>query len=73
MSRRTIPWRLHVLPLSIVLISTALALGGQTVTEALRYQRGAILDGQWWRLISGNLVHLGWSHLLLNLAGLILV
>ena len=73
MSRRTIPWRLHALPLSIVLISTALALGGQTVTEALRYQRGAILDGQWWRLISGNLVHLGWSHLLLNLAGLVLV
>lgn len=73
MSHRTIPWRLHALPLSIVMISTVLALGGQTVTEALRYQRGAILEGQWWRLISGNLVHLGWSHLLLNLAGLVLV
>ena len=73
MLRWTMLWRLHALPISIALISIALALGGQTVTEALRYQRDAILDGQWWRLISGNLVHLGWSHLLLNLAGLALV
>ncbi|MDH3589563.1 MAG: rhombosortase, partial [Gammaproteobacteria bacterium] len=28
---------------------------------------------EWWRLVSGHIVHLGWSHVLLNLAGLTLV
>jgi rhomboid family GlyGly-CTERM serine protease len=65
--------RLHALPLVIALLATLFALLGESATDMLRYQRDAILAGQWWRLISGNLVHLGWSHLLLNLAGLLLV
>jgi rhomboid family GlyGly-CTERM serine protease len=36
----------------------------------LMYRRAAIADGQWWRLVTGNLVHLGFGHLVLNLAGL---
>lgn len=40
----------------------------------LRYGRTEILEsGQWWRILTGNLVHLGYPHLLLNLAGLILI
>ena len=31
-----------------------------------------MFGGQWWRLLSGHLVHLGWSHLMLNLGGLAL-
>lgn len=67
------PLRRHILPLALALSSTLFALLGEAANHALRYDRGAILAGQWWRLISGNLVHLGWSHLLLNLAGLLLV
>jgi len=38
----------------------------------LRYQRDEILLGEWWRLYSGQLSHLGRNHLLLNLGGLTL-
>jgi len=62
--------RTHALPLSLVALSTLFALLGDSATRWLRYDRDAILHGQWWRLISGNIVHLGWPHLLLNLAGL---
>lgn len=65
--------RSHSLPLTLVLLSTLFATLGARATQWLRYDRGEILSGQWWRIISGNLVHLGWPHLLLNLAGLILV
>lgn len=40
---------------------------------AMRYDREAIFSGELWRLLTGNLAHLGWSHLLMNLAGLILI
>ncbi len=46
-----------------------LELGGNPVRESLRYDRVAIADGQWWRLVTGNLVHLGWWHLFLNEMG----
>ena len=49
------------------------AIGGAAVSDALRFEREAIMGGQFWRLLTGNLVHLGWSHLLLNLAGLGLI
>jgi rhomboid family GlyGly-CTERM serine protease len=39
----------------------------------LQYQRGAILHGQYWRLLSGNFVHLGWGHLAHDLVGLWLI
>jgi len=59
------------IPIVVALVSTVLqALGLDTV---LRYDRDAIGQGAWWLLLTGNLVHLGWSHLLLNLAGLLMV
>ena len=42
-------------------------------TQWLRNERSAIIDGQWWRLLSGNFVHLSWAHLWMNLAGLLLI
>jgi len=41
--------------------------------ELLRYSRHEIINGQWWRIVTGNLVHLGYSHLLLNLSGLAVI
>lgn len=39
----------------------------------LRYERIAVSGGEWWRLLSANVVHLGWGHLALNSAGLALI
>jgi rhomboid family GlyGly-CTERM serine protease len=44
-----------------------------TDVHALRYEREAILQGEWWRLLTGHLVHFDLHHLLLNLAGLALI
>lgn len=38
-----------------------------------RFQRTLILKGEWWRLITGHLDHLGWVHLGLNALFLALV
>ncbi len=51
----------------------ALACGGESWSEALRYERGAIARGEWWRLLSGHWVHLGPRHLLPDVAGLVLL
>lgn len=40
---------------------------------ALRYDRAAIAAGEWWRLFTGNFVHLGWMHVGLDMAGLALL
>ena len=50
-----------------------LALLGNWGREVLRYDRIAIGHGEVWRLVSGHLVHLGWSHFALNGIGLVLI
>lgn len=45
-----------------------------TLTESLlQFDRSAINAGQWWRLFSGQLIHYGVYHLLMNLSALILI
>jgi rhomboid family GlyGly-CTERM serine protease len=39
--------------------------------DALIYDRGAISGGEWWRLITGNLVHLSGMHLSFDVLGLL--
>ena len=50
-----------------------LALGGERWLLALRFERDAVAHGQWWRLLTAHLVHLGPKHLLLDGAALILL
>jgi rhomboid family GlyGly-CTERM serine protease len=60
-------------PAGITVLSFMFATGGATAREWLKYDRVAIGSGEVWRLLSGHFVHLGWPHLGLNLAGLVLV
>jgi len=66
------------LPGGLVLLLPAVsallfALCGPACSEALWYQRDAILAGQVWRLLTGSLVHLNWSHTLMNIGALVLI
>jgi len=47
--------------------------GGDELRELGRYERYAIEDGEYWRLVTGHLVHLGWGHLWPNLAALAII
>jgi rhomboid family GlyGly-CTERM serine protease len=49
------------------------SIAGEAGRLALRYDRGALAAGQWWRLISGHWVHLGLRHAVLNALGLALM
>lgn len=60
-------------PLLIVSLAALLELGGAPVTTALRYDRLAVVDGQWWRLLTANFVHLGWWHWFLNALSFVLL
>lgn len=63
----------YATPLVLLALSAAVMALGEAGFEALSYQRDRITSGALWRLLSGHWVHLGWAHLLLNLAGLALV
>lgn len=73
MSRKRLLASENLLFLSLAVVCIGIAIGGDGASAALRYDHPAIGAGQWWRLLSGHLVHLGAAHLGLNLAGLALV
>ena len=67
-------WKLFILPLCITITVILIAATGESVTQQLRYDALAITDQhQYWRIITAHFTHLGWSHLWLNVAGLMLI
>lgn len=57
--------------LSVMAILTLIMLLPGAWQDALKLNRHAVLEGQHlWQLITGQLVHHSWSHLALNLLGL---
>lgn len=72
---QSLPQRLFpslLVPVSLACLVLALQASGEPVYEALRYERAAVLGGQYWRLLSAHAVHLGWAHCLMNAGGLAL-
>ena len=67
--RRSGLWVLGLVLLTLVLLS----LLGESGRLALRYEREAVLQGEYWRLVTGHLVHGSTQHLILNAAGLGLI
>lgn len=63
-------WRVvGLVSLGLVLLS----LLGESGRQLLRYDREAVLQGEYWRLITAHLVHLNTWHLLLNAGGVALI
>jgi rhomboid family GlyGly-CTERM serine protease len=71
----TLQWdRGRWVSLLLILLMLDLVLGlGDSVAAWLRYDRGAIAGGGWWRLLTAHIVHLDAHHLILNELGLVLV
>lgn len=57
-----------------IVVALAVVLGlGDNVAAMLRYDRGGIAAGGWWRLLTAHIVHLDLHHLVLNELGLVLM
>jgi rhomboid family GlyGly-CTERM serine protease len=68
--RRSTAW---LVPLVLAVFSAFAGLAGSAAQQQLRYERIGISNGELWRLVTGHFAHLGWMHLLLNIAGLAVV
>lgn len=56
----------------LILLAMSLFLSSSAFDLCV-YDRRLIIEGQWWRLFTGNLVHFSFSHLALNVATLIAI
>lgn len=65
--------RVWLPPALLALFAVLLQLCGPDLVDALRYDRIAVDQGQWWRLVTANFVHLGGWHLFLNVLSLALL
>ena len=60
------PWVMLALALAVI----------QAIPDAsawLRYDRAGVEQGELWRILTANFIHLGWGHLVLNAAGLLAI
>lgn len=64
------PGSAYVAPAVIGLMSVLVELGGEPLRSLLRYDRAGLAAGQFWRLVTGHLVHLGPSHMVMNVIAL---
>lgn len=66
------PWRRYggLLAVAMVIVTALLlSVAGDKSQLALQYDRGLIQHGQWWRLLTGHIVHGNLHHALLNVLG----
>ena len=58
---------------SVAVAISLLAIGGDNLAQLLAYHRDYISSGEFWRLLTGHLVHSNTWHYLLNLASLLFI
>ena len=46
----------------LTVVAAGAQVWGAPLREGLQYERGAIASGEPWRLVTGQLLHLNWSH-----------
>lgn len=57
-------------PLALSVICLTLQTLESRSVNWFEFRAQAIFAGEWWRMLTGNFVHLGFSHVFLNLAGM---
>lgn len=62
-----------LMPLGIILIALIAYIFDENAHQVFNYQQDLIEQGQWWRIITGHFFHTNGYHLLLNLAGIVLL
>ncbi|WP_240652772.1 rhombosortase [Rheinheimera riviphila] len=65
--------KLPVAGLSLAVIFIVLHLLRLELTPWLEFDRSAIYQGQWWRIVTGHFMHTNNWHLVMNLGGLLLI
>jgi rhomboid family GlyGly-CTERM serine protease len=65
-------WRGRLL-LGVCVILLLIQGGGPAAEALLRYDRDGLHAGQWWRLLTAHVIHLGYEHAVLDIAGLVLM
>lgn len=60
-------------PLLLIILCALFFYSEPQTSHFLAYERQQIEQFEWWRLISGNLLHTNLSHLLLNLTAVVLL
>lgn len=70
-----VEWRRNGWPVVAVLglLAVALAFGGDEFRLLGRYDRAALAQGEYWRLLTAHILHLGWGHLWPNVVALVLI
>ncbi len=58
---------------AVAAVLALLQLSPENWHSLMRYERNGVANGEFWRILTGNFIHLGWGHLALNLSGLLLV
>ncbi|MEH6556707.1 MAG: rhombosortase [Oceanicoccus sp.] len=62
----------HYPIIAVVALVISCALAGDELSLALRFEREAIIDGEWYRMLTGHFVHLNWVHALMNIAAAVI-
>lgn len=61
---RPVPWTSIIL--ASIVVTSVLAQASPAALGALEYDREAVGNGQWWRLMTGHLVHYNWLQVVAN-------
>ena len=60
-------------PIVLIILMFALELLKPTTTDILGFYPSKVLEGEIWRVVTGQILHTNFNHLLLNSAGILLV
>ena len=62
-----------LLPAIFFMICLAVIAAGPEGPLFFRYERVAVQNGEWWRLLTSHFTHSTWNHFFLNMMGLLII